>query len=350
MINRALVDELRQRQNELAEKIVTEIYQLHSRDWEGYGRQGYQYSLRDMQWNLSFLIQALDVETPELFSEYLKWLKGLFYGLGFAEGSINRVFLTTKEVIARELKADEIEEIGKLIDEALKRVENTADMPESFLLPANEMGLLAQGYLKALLSGDRNQARHLILSAVEAGRDIKEIYLEVFQRVQYEVGRLWQLRIISVAQEHFCTSATQMIMAQLYHRVFSTPKKEGTMIGCSIGGELHEMGIRMVSDFFELEGWKTMYLGASTPVADIIDAVKKYRPRLLCVSATLYPYLMEVRKLIAVLKNETAGDLKILVGGYPFNVSPDLWRRMGADGYAPNAMLAVRVASEIIER
>ena len=38
----------------------------------------------------------------------------------------------------------------------------------------------------------------------------------------------------------------------------------------------------------------------------------------------------------------------ILVGGYPFLLSPELWQRVGADGFAPDAQQAVRVANRLL--
>ena len=42
------------------------------------------------------------------------------------------------------------------------------------------------------------------------------------------------------------------------------------MVATCIGGELHEIGIRMVADFFEMEGWDTYYLGANTPADAVV--------------------------------------------------------------------------------
>ena len=39
----------------------------------------------------------------------------------------------------------------------------------------------------------------------------------------------------------------------------------------------------------------------------------------------------------------------ILVGGYPFLLSPDLWRRVGADGFASDAQQAVQVANALAD-
>ena len=42
-------------------------------------------------------------------------------------------------------------------------------------------------------------------------------------------------------------------------------------------------------------------------------------------------------------------DVKILVGGYPFNVASTLWQTVGADAYAPAAGVAVSIANRLVE-
>ena len=63
-----------------------------------------------------------------------------------------------------------------------------------------------------------------------------------------EVGRLWQMNRLSVAQEHYVTAATQLIMSQLYPLVFRTARRDRRIVAACVGGELHELGVRMVAD------------------------------------------------------------------------------------------------------
>ena len=100
------------------------------------------------------------------------------------------------------------------------------------------------------------------METIEAGTPLKDIYLNVFQETQKETGRLWQLSKITVAQEHFITAATQLIMAQLYTYLFTSEKKNKTIIVSCVQGELHEIGARMVADLFEMDGWNSYYFGA----------------------------------------------------------------------------------------
>jgi methanogenic corrinoid protein MtbC1 len=50
-----------------------------------------------------------------------------------------------------------------------------------------------------------------------------------------------------------------------------------------------------------------------------------------------------------VRASEACRRVRILVGGYPFNVDHDLWRRIGADGSAHDARGAVALANHLVD-
>ncbi len=222
-----------------------------------------------------------------------------------------------------------------------------ADAP-SHLQPDAPHAPLTRSYLDALLAGDRRRASTLILDAVAAGVSVRDIYLHVFQRAQYEVGRLWQVHDISVAQEHYCTAATQLIMSQLYPHIFAVENTGGTLVATCVSGDLHEIGVRMVADFFEMDGWNTFYLGANTPDADVVGTLIERKPDVLAISATISTHVRAVSTLInSVRANEQCRGVKILVGGYPFVVAPELSRTIGADGWAGDAQAAIVLANQL---
>ncbi len=212
------------------------------------------------------------------------------------------------------------------------------------------MNKLAKEYLNFLLSKDRVKAEKLILNALEEGTSIRDIYLEVFQPAQWEIGRLWQGNKITVAMEHYCTAATQFIMSRLYEYIFSIDKNGRNLVATSISGELHELGIRMVSDFFEMEGWNTYYLGANTPHNSVLEMINETNADILAISATIYFNVPQVRELIDYIKNEQHPEhLKIIVGGKAFNSYDELWKETNADGYANDADAAIKEANKLIQ-
>jgi methanogenic corrinoid protein MtbC1 len=208
----------------------------------------------------------------------------------------------------------------------------------------------ARNYLESLLKADRVTAGKIVRNAVENGIDIKDIYIYIFQASQHEIGRLWQTNQINVAQEHYCTAATQVIMAQLYPYIFRNAKNGHRLIAACVNGELHELGIRMVADFFEMEGWDTYYLGANTPVKSLLESISQYEAEVLCISATINFNISAAADLVVAVRHSAdASRVKILAGGRPFNIDADLWSKIGADGYALDARDAVAKGIAILK-
>lgn len=160
----------------------------------------------------------------------------------------------------------------------------------------------AQEYLDLLLSGDRQLASGRVLTQAHGGTPLRQIYLDVFEPVQREFGRLWQTNLISVGQEHHGCAATQMAMSQLYPLVFDGTRHSRTMVATCVSGELHEIGVRMLSDLFELDGWNTYYVGASMPAGAIVHALIEQQAQILAISVTIATHFPNVEALITKVR------------------------------------------------
>ena len=178
---------------------------------------------------------------------------------------------------------------------------------------------------------------------------IRDVYLLVFQPCQREVGRLWEAGRITVAQEHYCTAATQVIMSQLAPRLFATERNGRRAVVACVAGESHEVGPRMVADLLELGGWDTIYLGGNVPLRGVVQALAEHRADLLAVSATMTYHLPAVIDLIAAVRAEPAcAGVRVMVGGRLFDAEPGLWRRVGADGHPADADEVCRLADRLV--
>lgn len=213
----------------------------------------------------------------------------------------------------------------------------------------NLLSDIAREYLALLLECNRDKAQQLIRDALRGGLSIPDLYLTIFQPVQYELGRLWLLNRISGAEEHFCTAATQALMLELYPDIISSSRSGLTLVAACAGPELHEIGIRMVADFFEMDGWDTWYLGPAISVDLLISSIQERKPNLVALSATMSSHHGQVKELINAIKKNFIGTApQIMVGGALFNAIPDLWRVVGADLWAIDAEQAVLVARELL--
>jgi methanogenic corrinoid protein MtbC1 len=106
----------------------------------------------------------------------------------------------------------------------------------------------------------------------------------------------------------------------------------------------------MVTDLMELDGWDTWFLGANMPTESIIRFLIEKQADILAISATMTFHLDNVAKIItSVRAKPELANLKIIVGGYPFIVANELWKQIGADGFAMDAAEAGIVADALLE-
>lgn len=333
----------------LAEKIVEEQYALQSAFWKPYGSEGRKLSVRDAGYHIPFLVEAILASDPGIFNNYILWVKKLFKGLNFPE----EILITTLECTRKVLKNEVPDDISALTDayigRGLEEVRKPVGTDEPFINTKSPLGVLASAYINALLEGDRHKASRMILAEAEKGTSIKSIYLEVFQKTQYEIGRLWLENRIGIAQEHYCSAATQVIMSQLYPYIFSGERIGHSIVTACVGGELHELGIRMVTDFFEMDGWDSYYLGANTPSSAILKAIRDYKADVLGLSVSMPNHISLLRETIEIIRSTGEGkNLIILIGGNAINNSNLRHEYFKANGFARNAGQAVELANQLI--
>ena len=84
------------------------------------------------------------------------------------------------------------------------------------------------------------------------------------------------------------------------------------------------------------------------PAESIVRAVSDRQAHVLGVSVTMTFHVHLVSEIIARVRKVFGERVKVLVGGYPFNVAPDLWRRVGADASAPDAQRAIAEAHRLV--
>lgn len=301
----------------------------------------------DLEKHLTFLDQSINASSDVLWLEYLNWLDSVLTSVNIKTITLIRFLATMSLILNHENQPKEkISLLNKGILHLIRAKKESINpsKQENSLLPE------AKKYLEFLINADRKSATDLIFKLLDEEHwSIKDVYIKVFQESQYEIGRLWEKNKVSVAQEHFCTATTQMIMSILYPRLFSVNRLNKSVIATCVGSELHEIGIRMVSDFLEMEGWDTYYIGANAPTEAVVASLKEHKADLLAISVTLTPHVskaIETIKEVRKLNNK----VKIMVGGYPFIQDPELYQKVGADGVALSAENIHEIAYKIVSQ
>ena len=186
-------------------------------------------------------------------------------------------------------------------------------------------------FLQALLEGNRGECSRIVHAHLNNQMTVHDLYEKVIRKSLYEVGELWELNKISVATEHLASAIVEALLNELYMTAVHNDKGAGKVIFACVENEYHQIGIKMVSDIFELNGWNSFFLGANTPTNELISFVDYIKPDLLAISLSIYSNIPVFEKMIQKIR-EQKPNLPILVGGQAF-------RRGGQDVIAryPNA-------------
>lgn len=290
------------------------------------------------------LDSSLAVSLPRLLADQLEWQRTRLHTVAPAVDRLSVVAAVRSE-LARHLAAADLSAVDRHVQEALRLTEVGSVTPT----PTTRLGPRARSYLDLLLRGDRKGAVDLVTTAVDEGVDVADILLGVFQPVQIEIGRLWEEGRVSVAQEHFATAVTQLALSLLYPRLFSGEETGHTLVAVSAGNEAHEVGLRIVTDLLERNGWRTTYLGAAVPVSDVVDQVVDSSADVLAISATMPGHVRHVRRLVDALRADTrTSRVKVIVGGRLFLVAPELVDDLRVDGWAQDAEQAVALCDRLV--
>ncbi len=97
----------------------------------------------------------------------------------------------------------------------------------------------------------------------------------------------------------------------------------------------------------EVEGFEVYDLGVDVSSDKFLQKLKEIQPEVLGMSALLSTTLPEQKVVIDELKNNNLrNSVKVIVGGA--SVTPDWAKEIGADGYADNAIDALKMVKKIL--
>jgi MerR family transcriptional regulator, light-induced transcriptional regulator len=200
---------------------------------------------------------------------------------------------------------------------------------------------LRKEYLKAILTGSRKIALDIIMEAYRGGFTIPSIYMNVFQEALYEIGRLWETKQITVADEHMGTAITQYVMSNLYQHLEIANEKRGKVVITGVQGELHQVGASMVADVLEADGWDVMFLGSNVPAEGAIRSIRKHGADLFGISSTMQFNIPKVVELVKAVRKEFGNSVRIMLGGSAFKIPRKLPLELGGCAVAMNLLEAV---------
>ena len=188
---------------------------------------------------------------------------------------------------------------------------------------------------------NKEEAVKYILSKLQAREiDIIDLYSVILTPLLNNLKCKQADKRICIWKEHVKTAITRTIVECCYPYVIEKrdqlnyPRKGIAAILCP-PEEYHDLGARMVADFFTISGYEAIYVGSNTPYQDFYNAIQVIRPKVVAISISNYYNLAAAKRMIEELKQSLDYPLKIVVGGYAFHDDEaNKLKAVGADYYA----------------
>jgi methanogenic corrinoid protein MtbC1 len=184
----------------------------------------------------------------------------------------------------------------------------------------------------ALSAHDKATAVRAAVDAVASGRvTIPELYRDVLTAILAAAGAAWQRGAVAIWEEHLASATVRTIVEILYPDVLrakaAAPAAGRSVLLACPPEESHDLGLRMVSDRFDMAGWTTYFLGPDTPVDEIADAASRLGVHAVVMSSSTHYHRLAVRHAVDELKRALP-HVDVWVGGPAFALGADGW---GAD-------------------
>lgn len=203
---------------------------------------------------------------------------------------------------------------------------------------------------QSIINYDKEEAIRLANMALEKGIDpvlaTNKGFAKGIQAVGYLFGKE-EIFLPELAMGAEAMTAATSILGEAIKKSGRKAKYLGKGIAGTVKGDIHEIGIKLVTTFLIANGFDIVFLGTDIPSPFFVEKAKELKTDLILLSALLTTTMPNQKNVIDSLKEAGIRDnVKVIVGGAP--VSQEWTEQIGADGYGENASAAVEVAKKLM--
>lgn len=193
-------------------------------------------------------------------------------------------------------------------------------------------------FIKIFNTNDKDECLFYCIDGIEKGKfTIPQLYEGILMPALYNIDKCPKSDPGCIWKEHLKTAIVRTIVEGIYPYVIKIGRDQvqanKKIILVNPEKEYHELGLRMTSDFFQISGYQTVFVGTNTPRMQIYEAIKSEKPDYIAISVTDYYLIFEAKKIIEGIKATCKKDIKIILGGQAFKKNRHLVEEIGADMY-----------------
>lgn len=207
---------------------------------------------------------------------------------------------------------------------------------------------ILDGLYEAIVAGQADTAAGTAQAGLDAGVEPLVLLFDSMIPALEEVGRLFESDEIFLPEMLISARAMQASMDLLRPLLAdAAAARIGTFVMGTVAGDIHDIGKNLCNVMLEGVGFEVIDLGVNVPAEKFVEAIRDHKPDAVGISAFLTTTMPELDTTIAAIVGAgVRADVKILIGGAP--VTQEYADQIGADGYAPTAVTAVRTVKALL--
>ena len=202
---------------------------------------------------------------------------------------------------------------------------------------------------EAIVKLDKEKALKLAQKAIADDLNLLEVIEKGFGEGIRKIGDLWEDGEFFLPELMLGGTIMQESLSILLPHLKEQGSKatSGIVVIATIEGDIHSIGKTIVASMLSANGFEVYDLGADISADTIIETAIEKQANVIGVSALLTTTMFGQKKVIELLESKGIRDnFKVILGGAP--VTPSWVEESGADGYADNAIDAVRLVKSLL--
>jgi len=200
---------------------------------------------------------------------------------------------------------------------------------------------------KAIVEGDEENIVSLVEEALNSNYDPMKISNDCLIPGLEEVGRLFSSNQYYLPQVMLSADTMKKAFGRLKIE-FKDRKSQslGKVLLATVEGDIHDIGKNIVATLLENHGFEVIDLGKNVSAERIIEEAVKHKVDVVGLSALMTTTVMEMDKIIKLLK-ERGIKVATIVGGAV--VTPEFSKNIGADEFGGDAMAAIDKIKRLVK-
>ena len=198
---------------------------------------------------------------------------------------------------------------------------------------------------ESIIRGDEEEVKSLTQKYLDDGKEPEDILKKGLIAGMDVVGQRFKVYEMYLPEVIMSATAMKSAMELLKPLLLKTERSAaGMVIMATIEGDVHDIGKNLVTMMLEGAGYNIIDLGVDVQIEKIIETAEKEKADVIGLSALLTTTMIALEPSIEMIRKKISG-VKVMIGGSP--ITQEFADKIGADGFAPDAMRAVNLTRRL---